>query len=156
VDRALTTSRHLLDGECIRLGVDAADRCTLFDVATQAVQAVHRLNAKTAVDRLSKREARRSTALGYGIALPHADVPGLSRPAAAFVRLARPMSLGAPDGEPVVDVLVLLVPRPALAAHFDLLMHYRRLLVQPAFRMDLRAATDVGAIWRLFHGHRFS
>jgi PTS system nitrogen regulatory IIA component len=105
--------------------------------------------------RLWRREHRQSTGVGYGLALPHADVAGLTRPVAAFLRVKHAIAFDAPDRAPVRDLLALLVPRPASAGHFDLLAHYRQLLSRPQFRVRLAACTDAGAVWQLFEQHEW-
>ena len=41
------------------------------------------------LEALSEREAAGSTGVGYGVAVPHARLPGLDRMRGVFVRLAR-------------------------------------------------------------------
>ena len=86
---------------------------------------------------LARREARGSTALGLGAALAHAHVPRLHAPMAVYVRPAQGIAFDAPDGMAVSDILALLVPRPATAAHFELLARLRQRLAHPALRKEL-------------------
>lgn len=148
MDRA--ASNQLLDLECIRLGEPIADVYSALQIAADLLRSVHGMRRSVTLQRLWAREQRKSTAIGWGAAIPHADVRGLARPRMVFLRSQAPIPFDAPDGAPVSTVLVLVVPRPALASHFDLLTHYRRLLTQPAFRGRLDACADAGAVWRLF------
>jgi PTS system nitrogen regulatory IIA component len=143
----------VLSLECISLDAPASSPEALFQCVGRLVAAAHGLKGGDVADRLLRRESRRSTGLGYGIALPHADAHGLSRPVAAFVRLRKPIAFDAPDGRPVTDVLALLVPRPATAGHHDLLARYTRLLTRPEFRRSLERCADATSIWRLFDEH---
>jgi PTS system nitrogen regulatory IIA component len=61
----------------------------------------------TIANALRKREAEVSSAIGGGVAVPCAYVPG-APPAAALVTLARPMRYDTPDRTPLRLVIVLL------------------------------------------------
>ena len=76
---------------------------------------------------------------------------------AAFHEIARMghgrYSFGAPDGQPIRNVLALLVPKPATAIHFSLLKQIQRLCTHSAFRQSLDDCHDAGSVWRLFERH---
>jgi PTS system nitrogen regulatory IIA component len=101
---------------------------------------------------LAERETVGSTGLGFGIAIPHARVKGLSRPIAAFVRLKSPIDFGAPDDKPVSDVLVLLVPPEVTDEHLQLLAAIAEMFSDREFREGLRARTDPAAVHTLLAG----
>lgn len=143
----------LLGPECISMNVAVAAKEQVFNEIARLVHGRYKLRQSEVVTRLWRREQRGSTALGWGVALPHAHIVGLGRPVAAFVRLQQPVAFGAPDGQPVRDVLALLVPKPATAIHFDLLKQYQRLCTSPAFRQGLDDCRDAGSVWRLFESH---
>lgn len=145
-----TASNQLLELECIRIGAPIADAHGALQLAADLLRTVHGLRRSVTLQRLWAREQRKSTAIGWGAAIPHADLRGLSRPRLVFLRPASPIPFDAPDGAPVGTVLVLVVPRPALASHFELLTYYRELLTRPDFRGPLDACTDAGEVWRLF------
>src|SRR5690606_6240548 len=96
------------------------------------------------LERLWRRERRGSTVLGQGMAIPHADMWGLMRPHAAFVRLQRPCLF---HRSPVQHLLVLVAPRPALAIDRSMLQYYSKLLLDPDFRARLDAAAGATALW---------
>lgn len=104
------------------------------------------------VKRLSGRHARQSPALGDGVALPHAAVPALQRPCAVFVRLKKPLNLGAEDGRPVRDCLALLAPLPGFAADLELLDQARRWLTSRSVVDGLRTCEGVAQIQALLCG----
>lgn len=143
----------LLTLECIALEVQASTSEEVFHEIGRLAAARHGLKPHKVAERLMRRESRRSTGLGYGFALPHADTYSLSRPAAVFLRMRKPVPFAAPDGSPVSNVLALLVPRPATACHHDLLANYTRVLSRPDFRRLLEQCNSVSGIWRLFDEH---
>ncbi|MBL8360197.1 MAG: PTS sugar transporter subunit IIA [Rubrivivax sp.] len=139
----------LLPGERILLDRRVGSEAGLFAVVARAVAGpAGRLDAPVR-ERLARRHARRSVALGGGFALPHAAVPGLTTTCAVYVRSSTPIPMSAPDGCGVTDALALLVPLPGLAADYDRLMGLTSLLGRPATRVALlqaRTAREVQAI----------
>ena len=53
--------------------------------------------------------------------MPHARMPGVSKPVAAFLRMAAPVQFEAVDGLPVDFVFALISPEQAGAAHLQAL-----------------------------------
>jgi PTS system nitrogen regulatory IIA component len=60
------------------------------------------------LDALTAREELGSTALGKGVAVPHAQIPGAVPGVMLLVRLRRPIDFDAPDSEPVDLVFLVL------------------------------------------------
>lgn len=65
---------------------------------------------KEATKALLKREAAGTTALGKGIAVPHAKIGGLANQIGAFGRSGGGADFKALDGEPVFGVFMVLTP----------------------------------------------
>lgn len=89
-------------------------------------------------------------ALGQGVAIPHGRLARLRQPHAAYVRPRRPLPFGAPDGKPVSDFIVLLVPERATDVHLGILAGVSGLFTDPRFREALHACDDPHAIRALF------
>lgn len=88
---------------------------------------------------LSAREALGSTAVGDGIAIPHARNPlvfAVDRPALALCFLEKPVDFGAADGAPVHTLFALVTP--TVRVHLLLLSKISRALHDAAFRELLR------------------
>jgi len=60
------------------------------------------------------------------------------------------MRFDAPDGRPVSDVLVLLVPAPASDEHLKLLAEAAQMFSDRRFREYLHTCTDQRAVMQLF------
>ena len=101
-----------------------------------------------------RRHARKGVALGYGITLPRAAVPGLRCSTAVFMRMATPLAMNVPDGEPVTDVLCLLVPLPGFSSDRELLASLIKQLGDIRLRGALRQAHNVESIHRLLTDSR--
>ena len=87
---------------------------------------------------LLTREKAVSTAIGQAVAIPHAYVPEIEKPTIFFIRLKRPLNLGAPDGVPTRFFFILLGPTGFAAEHLDTLTSIARLMSDEEFRYDLQ------------------
>jgi PTS system nitrogen regulatory IIA component len=101
------------------------------------------------LDSLVARERLGSTGLGQGIAIPHGRLKGLSEARGAFVRLATPIPFDSPDGKPVSQVFVLLVPEHATDRHLQLLSELAQMFSERSFRERLTAARTAGEVHAL-------
>ena len=90
--------------------------------------------------KLLTREIIGNTAIGLSVAVPHAHLEALSKPVVAFIRLARPLNLDAPDRIPTRFLFVLLGPANQAAGHLQTLMKITRLMSDEEFRDDARRA----------------
>ena len=75
---------------------------------------------------------------------------GLRDVIAMFLRTRHPLEFDAPDGKPVSQMLVLLIPEHANDRHLQLLAETAQLFCDRAFRDRLAAATDADSVYRVF------
>lgn len=125
---------ELLPQTNVAVGVDAANKRDLFTSVAGMFEAGGGVSRAAVVDALSAREKLGSTGLGQGIAIPHGRIKGLKAARGAFVRLAQPIPFDAPDGRPVNQVFVLLVPEQATEQHLELLSELAQMFSERAFR----------------------
>ena len=128
---------------------DVHSKKRLFEQAAQLVQASDGVAAGLVFDSLFAREKLGSTALGYGIAIPHGRLKHLADTACAFLRLQNPTDFDAPDGQPVDLVFVLLAPAAASDIHLQILGELAAMFSDADFRASLRAAPDAASLHRL-------
>jgi PTS system nitrogen regulatory IIA component len=115
-------------------------------LATRAAQ-ITGLDERYVFDMLLQRERLASTAVGRGIAIPHARIDGLGQLATVFAQLDEPIEFEAPDSEPVDLVFVLLAPEHAGADHLKALARISRVLRDAQTLEKLRAARDRDALY---------
>ena len=91
---------------------------------------------------LAERESTHTTSLGNGVALPHATIPGLSRPLILIGVAPRGVPFGPGDGETPPERLffVLLSPLNQAGTHIKLLARIVRLVRTPGFVEAIMAA----------------
>lgn len=139
----------LIRPENIRVDFEAASKKRLFELAGHIFQANYGISAVEVFDSLFSREKLGSTALGYGIAIPHGRIKGLRDTACAFMRLREPIDFDAPDEQPVDLVFILLAPAAATDLHLQILGELAQMLSETSFRERLRQAADAATAHRL-------
>ena len=140
----------LLLPEDILLDVDVSSKSQLIDEIGRHMQRVHAMAQEAVVLSLSHREQIGSTGLGEGVAIPHARVKNLDHVQVAYVRPKLPIPFDSPDGKPVSDVLVLLVPKQATEEHLTILAEAAQALSDGHFRDRLHLCRNPLQVKRLF------
>ncbi|GAD22081.1 PTS sugar transporter subunit IIA [Acidovorax sp. MR-S7] len=131
-----------LEARDILLGVQATGKRELFEMIGKHMEVAHDVPADSVASSLQRRELAGSTALGRGVAIPHARVKELDRIRLVYARLAPALSFDTPDGMAVSDVVALMVPAPATQDHLDVLAHVASLFSDQDFRKALHACQD--------------
>ena len=136
-------NRYLAQPQDILFDVDVRDRPHALEVVASAFCCAHGLDPAPVFRALWRREQAGSTALGEGFAIPHARIGGTARPVTLFMRTSLPVAFDAPDGRPVSQRLVIMVPEDgAKDDHLQLLALVARLFSIHGFRKQLDAAAD--------------
>lgn len=95
------------------------------------------------IQELLDRHGRVSTAIGRAVAIPHAYLDGITRPAIVTVRLKIPLDLGATDGKLTRFVFVLVGPPDHVDDYLDTLLVIARLMNDDNTRNGLRYARSI-------------
>lgn len=127
----------------------SGDRQQVLKSLADRFSEVYGLDRPQVLERLQERERLGSTGFGRGVAIPHARVPGLRNPVAAFLRLDAPVAFNAADGMPVNLVYGLLSPEQCGAVHLQALAAMSRMMRDEQMRTSLAAAPDQEAIYGL-------
>ncbi|HZX30625.1 MAG TPA: PTS sugar transporter subunit IIA [Rhodocyclaceae bacterium] len=146
----MNTIADLLTLDDIVLDLDVATKSQLFDAIGLHMECRRGLSRDWVVSCLDRREQVGSTGLGQGVAIPHARVHSLNQIVVAYLRLNSSIPFGSPDGEPVSDILVLLVPKPATDEHLRILADATRLFSDDSFREELHRCSSRQAVKELF------
>ena len=104
-------------------------------------------NERSVFEVLLQREKLGTTAVGYGVAIPHGKLPKLEKLVGLFARLERPIDFEALDGQPVDLIFLLLAPEGAGADHLKALARVARLLREAEMVARLRASRDPEALY---------
>ena len=141
---------RLLPRSNIVIDLDVAAKPQLFEAMGTLLEGSAGLARGSVAPSLAAREKLGSTGLGQGVAIPHGRIKGLSGAIGAFARLRTPIAFDAPDGKPVAQLFVLLVPEQATDLHLQLLSELAQMFSDRAFRDRLATIADADGIAALF------
>ena len=141
---------QLLPEANIALNLEATSKKRLFEQIGALFESHSQIARSVVFDSLFARERLGSTGLGQGIAIPHGRIKGLKQAMGAFVRPQQPIPFDAPDGKPVEQVFVLLVPEHATEEHLELLSELAQMFGERAFREQVALAADAAEVHQVF------
>jgi len=101
------------------------------------------------IDALSVRETLGSTAIGQGVAIPHAKLDCVDKLVAAFGLSKKGVEFDSLDGEPAYIFFLLVAPQDSAGPHLKALARISRLLKDKYFRDSLRACEDAKSVIKI-------
>jgi len=135
----------------IALDVDVRNKREAVSAIASLCAEAHDLAPAPLLRSLWRREQAGSTALGHGVAIPHARIDGIKHPLTLFVRTRRPIAFGAPDGQAVSDLYAILVPMVSdYDAHLRLLARIAEMFSDPELRARVTTASTPGVAHSIF------
>lgn len=133
---------QLLSRESVLVRADVPDASNALGVLVELQEAGGIITNGTAYyNAVCDREtAGGSTAIGEGIALPHACNAGVAAPGVAALSLNEGIDWGAPDGRPVDLIFMVAMPPHAQSEHLLILARLVNLLSDNSLTQALRQA----------------
>lgn len=107
------------------------------------------LDESDVADVLLERERQGSTAIGEGIAVPHAKLASMDRIVACFGRSIRGVDFDSQDGKPCHFFFVVMSPIDSTGSHLKLLARFSQLFKDSEFRSDLMDADSAQDLYTL-------
>jgi mannitol/fructose-specific phosphotransferase system IIA component (Ntr-type) len=154
---ALKTRREVrIEEFFIRRGVLPAMKATERDKAIAelcecALQQEPSLSHVELVEAILKREGQMATALGEGLAVPHARIPGLVKPLIAFGRSSTGIEWNAPDGVPARFIYLVLTPADDPDVQVLILRNIALTMNDESFRRNLMTPQTPQELWDTLH-----
>ena len=134
---------ELLKKESIELGVKVADKNAAIDKLISLMDAGGRLNSIQGYkEGILAREALGSTAIGEGIAIPHAKVDAVKEPGLAAMVVPEGVDYEAFDGSLANLIFMIAAPAAGDDVHLQALSRLSTLLMNPGFKESLIGAKD--------------
>ena len=96
------------------------------------------INSRSLLENLTKREKLGSTAVGNGIAIPHANVTNIDKPYVFVSTLVNGLDFNSSDDIPVDIIFLLIAPDNKGSAHLQALALISRLLRNKELTTKLR------------------
>lgn len=131
----------LLKVEGIKVGATATDQMDAIDQLVALQDASGNINDSAAYKQgILAREAEFSTAVGDGIAIPHAKVAAVKKPGLAAMTVPGGVDWNAPDGAPADLMFMIAAPDGEANTHLEMLANLSAMLMHEDFANALRAA----------------
>ncbi|MDR2746454.1 MAG: PTS sugar transporter subunit IIA [Treponema sp.] len=134
---------EVFPARCIRVDLEAEDKEEAFEEMVDHFCQVTRNDAREEIlEALREREAKMSTGIHKGIAVPHGKTNGVDD-VFGFLGISRKgIDYDALDGEPVYLLFMILAPPKDSEKHLRILKRLAELLENPQFYMDLLSQRD--------------
>jgi PTS system nitrogen regulatory IIA component len=139
----------ILPASNVLVNVEATSKKRVFEQAGLQFENQNAIARGIVTDNLFARERLGSTGLGHGVAIPHGRIKGLKIPLAAVLRLQQPIPFDAPDDEPVLLLIFLLVPEAATQRHLEILSEIAEMLSDRGLRERLKTEPDAAGVHKL-------
>ena len=132
----------LLKSDCIELGVKLNSKSQAIDkLVALHDKAGNLLDAKAYKEGILAREQGGTTAIGEGIAIPHAKSDAVKSPALSVVTVPAGVDYGAPDGKPSDLIFMIAAPNDG-DVHLEVLARLMTMLMDKEFKNNLLSAKD--------------
>ncbi len=135
-----------LDERLCFTDLDAADASEAIRQLAAVAADRALLSVEWVAEQVLEREAIMSTAIGQGVAVPHARLINLKEPLVVAGLFRTELDFDAPDAEPVRLIFLLLTPHADAAAQLQILGSIARLVRDPHVRADALAARSPTAL----------
>jgi len=119
---------QMLDEKSFLINFEATSKKQMLNELCKLANKKFNLDERTLLENLTKREKLGSTAVGNGIAIPHANISGISEPRVLVATLSEGLDFNAVDDQPIDIVFLLLAPDNEGSEHLQALALVSRLL----------------------------
>ena len=119
---------QMLDEKSFLINFEATSKKQMLNELCKLANKKFNLEERTLLENLTKREKLGSTAVGNGIAIPHANISGISEPRLLVATLSEGLDFNAADDQPIDIVFLLLAPDSEGSEHLQALALVSRLL----------------------------
>ena len=131
----------LLKADGIKVGASASSQMDAIDQLVALQDASGNIADKAAYkEAILKRESEFSTAVGDGIAIPHAKTSAVKQPGLAAMTVPGGVDWKAPDGEKSDLMFMIAAPEGEANTHLEILANLSAMLMHEEFANALRAA----------------
>ncbi len=127
-----------LKKNCIQVGIDAPDKeSVISQLMSLVIKNNPDIDMQKSLSGVHEREKLGSTAIGDGVAIPHARIDCSGGIRVAFCTLKEGVDFDAVDGNPVKLVFLILYPKDQIRLQLRFLARVSRLLQQKGLSESL-------------------
>ena len=128
----------MLSDEAFLINFDGTSKKQVLEELSKLAEIKLGINSRTLLENLTKREKLGSTAVGNGIAIPHANVANIDRPFVFVSTLTNGLDFNSTDDLPVDIIFLLIAPNNRGSEHLQALALISRLLRNKELTTKLR------------------
>lgn len=129
VDSANIKLSSLLKDNSVELGLKGRSKVEIINELVDIISRTSRVKSrKTLSAAIMDREKLGSTAIGNGVAVPHAKIEGIKQTALAFGRSAEGVDFNSLDGAKTHLFFILISPKDDIGAHLKILAKISHLI----------------------------
>ena len=132
----------MLSSDGFLVNFEGSSKKQVLDQLSKLAEKKLKIDSTTLLESLTKREKLGSTAVGNGIAIPHANVTSIEKPYVFVSTLAHGLDFNSPDDQPVDIIFLLVAPENNGSEHLQALAFISRLLRNKDLTTKLRGCKN--------------
>ena len=132
----------MLSSDAMLINFDGTSKKQVLDELSKLAEKKLEINPRTLLESLIKREKLGSTAVGNGIAIPHANVSNIEKPYVFVSTLINGLDFNSTDDQPVDIVFLLIAPDNNRSENLQALALISRLLRSNELTTKLRGCKN--------------
>tara|TARA_B100000989_G_scaffold294611_1_gene274024 strand:+ start:753 stop:1217 length:465 start_codon:yes stop_codon:yes gene_type:complete len=133
---------NMLSDRSFLVNFEASSKKNVLDELTKLAEINFKIDSQNLLETLIKREKLGSTAVGNGIAIPHANCHNIDKPKVFVAILSNSLDFNANDDQPVDIIFLLLAPANSGSEHLQALALVSRLLRNKELTTKLRGCKN--------------
>jgi PTS system fructose-specific IIC component/PTS system nitrogen regulatory IIA component len=146
--------RDIYRPEFIKVNLEAEDKEEVFEELVDRFCGASGIKTRQPILRaIHEREAKMSTGIKKGIALPHGKTDAVDRVCGVLGISRKGIDYDALDGNPVHLLFLILTPEKDSETHLRLLKRLATLLDDPQFYTDLALSSDAREVYEIIKKH---
>ena len=134
--------KDMLSDKSFLVNFEASSKKNVLDELSKLAEKDIKIDSRILLEALTKREKLGSTAVGNGIAIPHANCPNIDKPKVFVALLSNSLDFNANDDQPVDIIFLLLAPDNSGSEHLQALALVSRLLRNKELTTKLRGCKN--------------
>ena len=132
----------MLSDKSFLVNFEASSKKNVLGELSKLAEKDIKIDSRILLEALTKREKLGSTAVGNGIAIPHANCPDIDKPKVFVALLSNSLDFNANDDQPVDIIFLLLAPENSGSEHLQALALVSRLLRNKELTTKLRGCKN--------------
>ncbi len=144
----------VLKPDCVKVPLAAKDKTQAIVELVDLLDRAGAIRSREAVlQSVLEREARRSTGIGHGLAIPHGKSSACDELVMAIGKPAEPIDFQSIDGQPVQIIVLLASPVDQTGPHIQALARISRIMTIESVRSDMYNAESADELYRIIASH---